>query len=102
MGTWRSAYPHKPVEGHSGPVGSDTGGSVHDPGNVPVSFGVGVALVAGSAIASMVVQLLPAGSPTDVDPPQVQSPEQPGTSFSPLLQAVPLVLNSVKPLQQAR
>jgi hypothetical protein len=50
----------------------------------------------------MVVQLLPAGSPSDVDPPQVQSPEQPGTSVNPLLQAKPVSLNSVNPLQQAR
>jgi hypothetical protein len=48
------------------------------------------------------VQLLPSGSPRDVEPPQVQSPEQPGTSINPLLQAKPLLLNSVKPLQQAR
>ena len=101
MWTWKSAYPHKPVEGHCGPLGSETCGSVQLP-VAPVSFGVGVALVVGSEIASMTVQLLPAGSPRDVEPPQVQSPEQPGTSMSPLLHAKPLLLNSVKPLQQAR
>src|SRR5690348_3646059 len=101
MWTWRSAYPHKPVEGHSSPAGGEACGSVQLP-VAPVSLVVGVALVVGSEIASMVVQLFGSGSPMDVVPPQVQSPEQPGTSISPLLHAVPLLLNSTKPLQQAR
>jgi hypothetical protein len=58
----------------------------------------------GSVIASIVVQLLSSGSPNDVDPPQVQSPEQPGTVVNPLLQVARLLLlaDSVKPVQQAR
>ena len=101
MWTWRSAYPHKPVAGHSGPAGSDAAGSVQVPA-APASFAVGVEFVGGSAIASMLVQLSVAGSPRDVDPPQVQSPEQPGTSDNPELHCVLLLLYSNVPMQQAR
>jgi hypothetical protein len=59
-------------------------------------------LVAGSEIGSRMPQLLPSGSPRDVVPPQVQSPEQPGTSFDPLLHTERSLLNSPKPMQQAR
>src|SRR5215469_12248474 len=98
MWTWRSAYPHKPVEGHSGPVGSGAVGNVQVPVG-PASFVVGLALVAGSEIASRMPQLLPSGSPMDVVPPQVQSPEQPGTCFVPSLQLLRLGANSPKPMQ---
>ena len=42
-------------------------------------------MVAGSAMFAMgrLVQLLSSGSPIDVEPPQVQSPEQPGTYSGP-------------------
>jgi hypothetical protein len=50
----------------------------------------------------MLVQLSVAGSPIDVDPPQVQSPEQPGTSDNPELHCVLLLLYSNVPMQQAR
>jgi hypothetical protein len=44
------------------------------------SMAAGVALVVGSDIFSMTVQLVVDSSPKDVVPPQVQSPAQPGTS----------------------
>jgi hypothetical protein len=66
------------------------------------SLAVGVTFVVGSVIFSMTVQLVVATWPRDVVPPQVQSPAHPGTASSPLLQAVPTLLNSFKPLQQAR
>jgi hypothetical protein len=52
----------------------------------------------------MVVQLSVAGSPIDVDPPQVQSPEQPGTSVWSLLHCAswPEMAVSVNAVQQAR
>jgi hypothetical protein len=55
-------------------------------------------------MVAIVVQLLPSGSPSDVEPPQVQSPEQPGTSVNPLAQVAswPEMAVSVNPVQQAR
>ena len=102
MWTWRSAISAQPVEGHSGPAGSASlGVSNSSRPNHPlvrswIRVGVGSAIFA----IGRLVQLLPSGSPIEVEPPQVQSPEQPGTSANPLLQAVPLLLNSVKPFNK--